>query len=54
MWKWMKEMVLLTLKNRKFAEVMITPIKYVKEFSKEEKKNLFSVIKADKSSNKLL
>lgn len=48
----MKEMVLFTLKNRRFIEVMLTPIKYVKEFFKEEKNNLFSITMADKSRNK--
>lgn len=31
---------------------MLTPIKYVKEFFKEEKNNLFSITMADKSRNK--
>lgn len=50
----MKEMVLLTLRNRRFIEVMITPLKSVKQFSNEEKNNLFSITMADKSSNTLL
>lgn len=50
--KRMKFVVPLTLKNRRFRELMITPIKYVKEFSK--KNNLFSTVVADKSSSKLL
>lgn len=52
--KRMKFVVPLTLKNRRFRELMITPIKYVKEFSKNKKNNLFSTGVADKSSSKLL
>lgn len=50
----MKEMVLLTLRNRRVIEVMITPLKSVKQFSNEEKNNLFSITMADKKSNTLL
>lgn len=37
----------LTLKNRRFSDLMITPIKYIKAFSKTKKCNLFSIAVAD-------
>lgn len=50
----MKVVVPLTLKNRRFSELLITSIKYMKDYSKTKKCNFFSIAVEDRNSSKLL
>lgn len=52
--KRMKVVVPLTLKNRRFRELIIAFIKYIKDFSKTKKSNVFYKAVADRNSSKLL
>lgn len=52
--KRMTVVVPLTLKNRRFRELIIAFIKYIKDFSKTKKSNVFYKAVADRSSSKLL